>query len=120
MKEFQVSLNYRNFIIQVGQNAKENWQLIDEADIFDLWIHIDDKPSGHVIIREKNNKLKYSVQKDCFDYPYELIKMGAEYCKSQSKDKTSKANIVYTTIENVKKGKVIGSVIIKNAKYITL
>lgn len=121
MKEYSASFDNRNFIIQVGQNAKENWELIDEADTFDLWFHVDDKPSGHVVIREiLNNKNKFDIKNDFFGYPYELILMGAEHCKSQSKQKNTKTSIVYTTIDNVKRGKDIGSVIIKSSKRIIL
>ena len=95
MKEYPVSVDDRNFVIQVGQNAKENWELIDEADDFDLWFHLDDKPSGHVIIKENlNKKIKIDVRNDYFGYPRELITIGAEYCKSQSKHKMTKESIV--------------------------
>jgi len=121
MKEYPVTIDNRNFVIQVGQNAKENWQLIDEADEFDLWFHLDDKPSGHVIIKEiLNAKNKFDIKNDFFGYPYKLVVMGSEHCKSQSKHKTSKVTVVYTTIGNVKKGKDVGSVIIKNSKRIIL
>jgi predicted ribosome quality control (RQC) complex YloA/Tae2 family protein len=98
----------------VGQNAKENWQLIEIAEPFDLWFHLDDKSSGHVIIKEIFNGNKNMCRDSkYFGYPYEIIIKGAEYCKSQSKYKMSKVTIVYTTIENIKKGKDVGSVIIR-------
>ena len=121
MKEYPVLIANRNFIIRVGQNAKENWYLIDRADDFDLWFHLDDLPSGHVVIKEILNKKVISTSKDdFFDYPYELINIASQYCKAQSKYKNSKVTIIYTTINNVKKGKDIGSVFIKKSKYIIL
>lgn len=121
MKEYSVKIADRSFIIQVGQNAKENWELIDYADAFDLWFHLDNVPSGHVIIKEiLSKKIPLGAMDDFFGYPYELINMACQHCKSQSKYKNSKATIVYTTVNNVKKGKDIGSVFIKNSKYIIL
>jgi predicted ribosome quality control (RQC) complex YloA/Tae2 family protein len=123
MKQYHTTIQDRNFIINVGQNAKENWEIIDDADDFDLWFHVDDKPSGHVVIKEVlNNKQKSYIKNELFGYPAQLITIGAEYCKQQSKNKTihenQKVSIIYTTIDNIKKGKDIGSVIIKNIKYI--
>ena len=43
--------NYEYDII-IGQKDLENWQIIDESDEFDLWFHIDNLPSSHVIIRQ--------------------------------------------------------------------
>jgi predicted ribosome quality control (RQC) complex YloA/Tae2 family protein len=127
MKEHSVSYQDRNFTIRIGQNARENWDLIDNSDSFDLWFHVEDKPSGHVIIREQlNNKNKSNTntntntKNDFFGYPHEVILLAAEYCKSQSKEKGIKTPIVYTTIDNIKKGKDVGSVIVKNSKRIVL
>ena len=121
MKEYPVIIDNRNFIIRVGQNAKENWNLIDCADDFDLWFHLDDYPSGHVIIKEiLNKKVVSTLKDDFFGYPRELIHIGSQYCKTQSKFSNSKVTVVYTTINNVKKGKDIGSVFIKKSKYIIL
>jgi predicted ribosome quality control (RQC) complex YloA/Tae2 family protein len=121
MKEYPLSFDNRNFIIQVGQNAKENWELIDGADDFDLWFHLDSGPSAHVIIKEiLNKKNHFVINNDFFGYPRELITMGSTYCKSNSRCPTSKVSIIYTTIENISKGKDIGSVIVKTSKCIIL
>ena len=121
MREYPVKIADRSFIIQVGQNARENWELIDYADSFDLWFHLDNVPSGHVVIKEIiTNKIPLVIKDDYFGYPLELIHMASLHCKTQSKYKNSKTSIVYTTISNVKKGKDIGSVFIKNSKYVIL
>jgi predicted ribosome quality control (RQC) complex YloA/Tae2 family protein len=121
MKEYFFTYEDRDFIINVGQNAKENWQLIDDSEDWDLWFHVEDKPSGHVVVKEKlkkNNKI--DIKNNFFGYPYELIVLASQYCKSQSKEKYSKVSIIYTTINNIKKGNEIGSVITKNTKSIVL
>jgi predicted ribosome quality control (RQC) complex YloA/Tae2 family protein len=118
MKTFTYTIYNRNFQIFVGQNSKENWNLIDSADSFDLWFHIEGFPSGHVIIKETINTKNTKNAK--IDYPNELLLNGAMHCKNQSKIKNKHCKIIYTTIENITKGREIGSVNAKNIKYITL
>jgi predicted ribosome quality control (RQC) complex YloA/Tae2 family protein len=126
MKSFPVISSIdqsRQFVIWVGQNSKENWDLIDSSDEFDLWFHINDKPSGHVIIKEILSKGKIvDINSKCryFNYPSDVVLQACNLCKSQSKYKNEKVNIVYTTINNVCKGKDIGSVFVKNTKLISL
>ena len=38
------------FKISVGRNAKENQRLLESAKADDLWFHIKDVPSAHLII----------------------------------------------------------------------
>ena len=120
MKEHPIKIADREFIIQIGQNARENWQLIDYADDFDLWFHLDNQPSGHVVIMEILNKKIAHNDDKYFGYPIELILIASQYCKSQSKYKNTKSTIVYTLITNIKKGKIIGSVFVKNPQYVIL
>ncbi len=103
------------FDIFVGTNSKENWEIIDGSGPDDLWFHVEDLPSGHVIIREQFNK-------SCnFDpiYPNQIISIAANLCKCQSKYKDrTKLKIIYTQISNIKKGKEIGSVLVSKSQYI--
>ncbi len=116
MKQFTHSIGDRTWDILVGTNAKENWNLIDESDSFDLWLHVENYPSGHVIIKEK---LIGKQESNASDYPNQIIAIGANYCKSQSKySHIPKLKIVYTQIGNLKKGKEVGSVHVSKEKYI--
>ena len=116
MKSFIIKINDIIFNIYIGNTASENWKLIDNADDFDLWFHIDDDSSSHVIIKqilEKNVDIIYND---------EIIKIAAEYCKLYSKYKNSckKIKIIYSEIKNIKKGKCIGSVLVSeyNSIYV--
>jgi predicted ribosome quality control (RQC) complex YloA/Tae2 family protein len=101
----------------IGQNAKENWEIIDDADTNDMWLHIADYPSCHVVIKKYG--LEEGDTENNINYPNQVIAIGADYCKEFSKYKDKKkVKIVYTLIKNVDKGRVIGSVNIKNEKYI--
>ena len=96
------------FQIIVGRNSKENWVLIEQLEKDDLWFHVDDKPSCHVFIVKPF---------DCEIFPKDVIIKGAQLCKVYSKYKNDKkVKIIYTTINNIKKAKDIGSVTIVNIK----
>ncbi len=115
MKKFTHTIGEQSWDIYVGTNAKENWKLIDDSDPFDMWLHVDEYPSGHVVIREK---LSGKTELEVPHYPNQIIAIGADYCKSQSKySNIPKLKIVYTQIANLKKGKDIGSVIVSNPKF---
>jgi predicted ribosome quality control (RQC) complex YloA/Tae2 family protein len=36
-------------LYKIGTNAQENWDLIDESSEGDLWFHVNDLPSCHVV-----------------------------------------------------------------------
>jgi predicted ribosome quality control (RQC) complex YloA/Tae2 family protein len=91
-----------NLYIYVGQDCKENWQLLDKADPEDRWIHLDNKPSPYVIIHRKHPD--YTVNK--YDMQY-----AGELCIRFSKFKKSKREkICYLPCEFVQKGRSTGSV----------
>jgi predicted ribosome quality control (RQC) complex YloA/Tae2 family protein len=100
------------FKIIVGRNSKENWDLIDNSESDDLWFHVEDKPSCHVFIKKPFN---------CDIFPKDVIIRGAQLCKEYSKYKhDKKVKIIYTTINNIKKSKEIGSVTILNIKKLEI
>lgn len=97
--------------IKVGQNAKENWQLIDESKQDDLWFHVEGHPSAHVVI-SMPDKSKVSKQ---------TIKYAALLCKQHSKlNGNNKLTIIYTQIRNLSKGKEMGSVITKKIQKLVI
>ena len=88
--------------IYVGQNAKENWTLIDNANKDDIWYHLQSLPSPHVVCN--NEKKKYQC---------------ALLCKQYSKYKSFKnIKVIYTPINNLIKGSEIGSVYFKSKRKV--
>lgn len=116
MKIFVHTIGNVKYTIKVGTNAKENWTLIDNSYPEDLWFHLDEFASAHVVISQDTNSLE-----EIF-YPNQIIGLGADYCKSNSKNGKNlyKVKIVYTEIKNLKKGKEVGSVYISKRNYITI
>jgi predicted ribosome quality control (RQC) complex YloA/Tae2 family protein len=109
MKDFTFEYDACIYTIKAGQTAQENWNLIDESNEDDIWFHVEDLPSCHVVLKnDGKNKLHKSVIKYC-----------ANICKEGSKQKHAKnVRIIYTEIKNVKKGKDVGSVTVSSIRHI--
>jgi predicted ribosome quality control (RQC) complex YloA/Tae2 family protein len=98
----------------IGKNANDNFKIIDEANINDIWFHIKDYPSCHVIASISNQNIDRKNMKY-------IIKRGALLCKQKSKYANIKnLEIIYTEIKNVSKTSTIGSVTTVNTKTITI
>lgn len=55
------SFEIGGFKIMVGKNKKGNIELLKEAKADDLWFHIKDTPSSHLIIRANKQKITQQV-----------------------------------------------------------
>ena len=99
----------------IGGNAKENFELIDNAMPNDIWFHIDGLPSEHVIASIPEN-LDIDRKKRL-----KIAKQGALLCKQHSKYASQKnVSIVYTEIQNVTKTEVLGQVNVNLSKVIVI
>lgn len=99
----------------VGQNAKDNFEIIDASLPDDMWFHVEGKPSGHVIakIQEVSTVGKKELAA--------IVKQGAVLCKSVSKYSTEKnLTIVYTRVKDITKTNVPGSVLLAKQKTIVV
>jgi predicted ribosome quality control (RQC) complex YloA/Tae2 family protein len=90
---------FDDIVYYIGKDAKDNWDLIQNADETDIWIHLQDHPSPHVII-ENSTDMKHGVKH---------IMFGCQLCKQYSKLKTKKSvSISVLEMKFVKKGKSVG------------
>jgi predicted ribosome quality control (RQC) complex YloA/Tae2 family protein len=92
-----------NIMYKLGRNAKENFELIDEANNINSdywWFHLEDYPSGHCIIHTTE------IDKSNIIFAGTLV-------KSYSKLKyQKKVKIIYIQIKNIRKTKTIGEVLL--------
>ena len=98
-------LEFNDTIIILGENAQDNWNIIDfESDY--IWLHLDSFPSCHVII--------------CDESPdNETIMYASELCKSKTKYKNLKnVYVCHTKCSNLKKGNDVGSVVYKSKRQV--
>lgn len=100
------------YIIEIGENKQDNFNIIDSASPSNIWFHVEGMPSCHVILKTEE-KIR--------NIPHQVLKRCAYLCKINSKAKTlPKCEISFTTINNVTKTNIIGQVQIKNFKIISI
>ena len=93
---------------KLGQNAQENFDLIDEALINNKdywWIHLNDYPSGHCIIESTK------INNQMINVAGRLIKLNSKY------DNMKTLKLIYTHVKNIKKTDILGHVTILNKPY---
>jgi predicted ribosome quality control (RQC) complex YloA/Tae2 family protein len=103
-----------NIDFYVGENAEENQHIVLNADPEDLWFHLADKSSPHVLamISDKNIDRKYVRL---------IVVQGSLLCKQNSKCKSDKkVDIIYTKMKNVIPTETVGSVQTSNTKHIII
>lgn len=127
-----------SILYKIGRNAKNNIEIIEESNTQDIWFHISNESSCHVIavmnLEHYNNTCNgvYDLEKSHLRYNFQpnqltkkqmthIIKQGAVICKEYSKCKSEKnVEIIYTKIENVVPTNIIGSVNAFKTKKITI
>ena len=110
MKEFKRKINEDNFVLyRLGENAKDNHQIISDADPEDWWVHIDGLASAHCIIEK--------IEIDELD-----LEFASSHIRDNSKYKTHKnLRFCYTQVKNLKKTKNPGEVkLLKNPEIYIL
>jgi hypothetical protein len=93
----------RQIEFSIGKNAQDNFNIIDSAKPNDIWFHLFNAPSCHIIA-----SLPENITKEEKKY---IIKQGAILCKRYS-NMASRKNvfIIYSSIENIIKSKPVGTV----------
>jgi len=89
---------YGNFICNVGENAKENWFLLDQAQPEHYFFHLSSFPSCYVILETEIHPVSM-----------DMIIVAANLCKIYTKYRNFKnLKVDYCLCNNVIKGEVIG------------
>lgn len=103
----------KNINFKIGSNAINNFEIIDDSKPSDLWFHVADYSSAHVIA-----EIPDDIKKKDIKY---IIKRGAVICKQFSKYSNQKnLEITYTQISNISKTNIIGTVNVLNGKQIII
>jgi hypothetical protein len=99
----------------IGTNAQENFDIIDASEETDLWFHVDNLPSCHVVASIPSPE-KYNHKEIAY-----IAKQGACICKQYSKYAShKKLPIIYSKIIDITKSQTqVGTVMTNgNAKII--
>jgi predicted ribosome quality control (RQC) complex YloA/Tae2 family protein len=97
----KVDNQFENNPIKIGQNAVENTMIISDSTQTDMWFHLADFPSCHLIIE---NSTKYPISTQMIQYCAEKVKENTKY------KNIPKVKVNYTSIKNVHKTKTPGLV----------
>ena len=100
------TVEFNNITFYVGQSAKENWEILDQAKTNNpdyIWFHLNSFPSPYVIMCATMCEL----ENDCTLY----LQYGAALCKDHSKYKNFRdLKILYHPIKKITKTSKIGEV----------
>ena len=100
----KIDLTYENNKIKIGKNAEDNDNIIKEAKETDVWFHLAEFPSCHVIIECSKEK---PITKQMIYYCGNLVKQNTKYKNIGS------LKINYTDCKNVIRTEIKGKVILK-------
>jgi hypothetical protein len=96
---FDTKLN-KKFYISVGKNATNNWDIIKKSAENDLWFHLDDKSSKHVILHMQS------------ELPTDLNPATLLFCANKCQKNSSSSPVLIAFIRDIEFGETIGSVIV--------
>jgi predicted ribosome quality control (RQC) complex YloA/Tae2 family protein len=107
-----------NIEFRVGQNAQDNFDLIDDSSPDNLWFHIHGHASCHVVA---------AIQKGTEGVQYDkkqlrhIATQGAVICKQHSKYKSeSNVRVMYTQIQHVFRTSIVGMVNVNTYRTIEI
>ena len=98
----------KEYIILIGENAKDNTELVKESEPDDIWFHLEKESSPHII-------LKSNFTNEIFEQEY-LKQVASKLYKFKIKHNCD--NVIYTRIKNVKTTKTPGLVETSNTTVI--
>ena len=99
----------------IGENAADNFDIIDQARPNDIWIHLHQSSSCHVIALLPPDK-KYENKQ-----LHKIVVQGCVLCKQNSKCASAKKlPIMYTPIKNVEKTEKVGCVTVNVYKILEI
>lgn len=110
----------RTITFYIGKSAEDNFDIIDNANPSDLWFHLADYSSCHVIATIPEDD-ECEIDKKCLK---QIVQSAALLCRknTQKIENIQNVRVVYTKIENVEKTEKKGCVTFKDEsklKYVT-
>jgi predicted ribosome quality control (RQC) complex YloA/Tae2 family protein len=108
----EMHVNNKCITFYIGNNAKENFDILDMSNPDDIWFHSKDFSSCHVIAKIGERTGERTGERINKKDIHHIVKIGCILCKENTnKIKNIKnTEIIYTRVKNVKKSDIIGSV----------
>ena len=105
MKQFII----QNYYLKLGQNAQENWLLLDNSKNYHIFMHLTCFPSPYLII-------EFNQEKEPPDT--ELMKEIGLLLKNNTKYKKMTLKVDYCKCDNLEKTEKVGEVIFKSNRKV--
>ncbi|BCD68800.1 NFACT RNA binding domain-containing protein [Nitratiruptor sp. YY09-18] len=83
--------NIAGYDVYIGKNKRGNVELLKKAKASDIWLHLKDLPSAHVIITTNKQNV-----------PQDVLEQAAKLCASFSVEHPGSYKVDYTQRRNVK------------------
>ena len=99
---------FEGYIILQGTSAEENWKLLEDSKPKHYFFHLSSFPSGYIILKCDDKKVKLSVLKHCA----KLCQEGTKYKKLQN------LKVDYCLCSNVIKGDNVGEAVFKSNRRV--
>ena len=99
--------NIKNITCKLGENAKENWEMLNRVKSYFLFFHLSSFSSGYLIM-------------ECEEKPVlDILLQAAELCKNGTKYRNLKnIKVDYTPCSNLTLGNQLGEVIYKSKRKV--
>jgi len=104
-----ITENDKEYQILIGRNKLENEQIIKSSYSNDIWFHLNDYPSCHIVLKSGDDNIPKK-------YLTHIAKMFSLYKKGLPKN----YKVIYTNIKNIKLTDEIGAVFPQNSKIIKI
>ena len=104
-----VNENNKEYEVLIGKNKFENQELIKTSYSNDIWFHLNNYPSCHIVLKSGDDKIPKKY----------LINIARKF-QNHKKDLPKKYEVIYTNIKNIKLTDIIGTVIPQNSKIIKI
>jgi predicted ribosome quality control (RQC) complex YloA/Tae2 family protein len=114
MKTITLDLGKTPVTFYIGRSQQENHAVLDHGKPTDLWFHLADTSSCHVVAvlpDDCDRKMRGSI-----------LRRGADLCKQHTAKSASHRDvaITYTTVANVTKDTIPGRVTVHNGRTIVI
>jgi len=104
MKTVNIDIMNHFVSFRIGQKASDHHPMLDDSNPSDIWFHLENRPSCHIIASIPNNISRETVKK--------IIRHGIRLSKEHATLKEKSVNVIYRRVRNVFKGTIEGQVIL--------
>lgn len=109
MKELQLEIDEKTYLISIGENKFENDLILKKSSQNDTWFHLENDSSPFIILHNNGDFIHKSFLNN-------IASMFVNYKKNLENVKSY--NVIYTIVKNVKRTNEVGKVLLKTKPYL--